>query len=98
MDNLLGFILLVGIIYYFVKKRQNKSEKTTTTSVSQKTKGVRWECKRCGNDWIVKETVPNNYKDKSQNTTAEGKNLDNALGRPWVCSDCGSYSQTQPLK
>ena len=98
MDNLLGFILLVGIIYYFVKKRQNKSEKATDTSSSQKTKSVRWECNRCGNDWQVNEPVPKDYKSHARNHTADGKNLDDNKGRPWVCSDCGTYTLTNPKK
>lgn len=97
MDNLLGFILLIAIVYYFVKKRK-KSEKTPLTSVSKKIKGVRWECKRCGNDWLVNEPVPKDYKSKERNHTADGKNLNDNIGRPWVCSDCGTYTLTQPKK
>lgn len=94
----MAIVLSVG--YALSKSKYAKPQpKSYSKSVGiKKARGVRWVCDRCGNDWIVHEPVPKDYKSRDRNTTADGKNLSDDTGRPWVCSNCGTYTLTNPEK
>ena len=105
MEILVILLVLVVLFVYSVPKLNAKygnaqPQKTSTNSGSSKPRGVRWECDKCGNDWIVREPVPDNYKSKKLNENLNPSNLwhDKTEGRPWVCSDCNSYTDTHPQK
>jgi hypothetical protein len=105
MEILVILLVIVVVFVYSVPKLNAKygnaqPQKTSTNSGSSKTRGVRWVCDRCGNDWLVYVDVPKNYKKLTNIIGTKGgfTEIDGEDLYPWICSDCHSSKETHPKK
>ena len=57
-------------------------------------KAVQWECRFCGNHWVITQPVPGNYKAMGP----QPNETNPRATKPWICSTCNSATDSRPKK